>query len=306
LAVNAHKTLNYRGGELKGKILKINACARNVVAVFCLIIMPFTYETKAAEIQVTSQPPLPVANLLKNPSFDILDGNFPSNWPIRNEDISKYVHIIYHSKNGHSGGFVRFEVGNAAIPAYLTQSVTVEPNTLYKYGGWIRYRFGNGLMHLSSVVTDRNRVDKSFDNRRYIYSWAQTPLVPNFVPEEWTDSPPFDKWCYIETDCKTLPGQQTLTFNLGSYFSRSSIDFDDVFLIPAITTLNLNVSGGRLKRISVNDENGQVHWDSGTLSKNLANYIQSIPNLPSTSRYLITCELANGSKIQKWYPESKK
>ncbi len=249
-------------------------------------------------ITVTADPPLPVPNLMRNGEFEAGDDVAPEGWAYSTcvPDAGRFTRL---TEGGRSGAYERVESFNSSTNAYLSQVTHVRPDTLYRAGAWVRIRGGTMVMWLHAYVEGRR-----FDERAYLHSWGRSPLVPDFVRLEWTDSPPPDRWLWVGREFRTWPGQTMVNMHLGAYFDRSDMDIDGAFLGLARTTLTVEVTGGPLKRVRVVNEAGAEVWAGDDLEGTQA-LTQQIADLPTDTRYQVIVTQPDGREVGVWYPEER-
>ncbi|MCK5803045.1 MAG: hypothetical protein KAI66_09445 [Lentisphaeria bacterium] len=246
-------------------------------------------------IEVSASPALPVPNLLTNPSFEKGD-EMPDHWGVSTAapHLFRYCRM---PEDGRHGAFLKIDAKSTVMSGYCAQVVKVAPDTLYRVGAWTRLRGGYALLWMHSYVKGRR-----FDQREKLVSWGKNPLSPDFVPLEWTRSPPPDKWIWLGRELRTWKEQTQVNMHLGSYFERGSMDFDDAFLGLARTTLKVTVSGEEITKITVKNLAGDICWESADLPAKMTRVEQAIPDLPTGTRYQISIRTASGREAVKWYP----
>ncbi|MBD3292325.1 MAG: hypothetical protein GF393_05335 [Armatimonadia bacterium] len=251
------------------------------------------------QIAVTADPPLPVPNLMENAEFERGDDSAPAGWAV-NTSISRAGAFERLAEGGRNGAYLRVESFTSTTNAYASRAAPVEPDTLYRAGAWVRMRGGAMVMWLHAWVDG-----KRFAERAYLHSQGLSPLVPDFVRLEWTDSPDPDEWHWVGREFNTWPDQEDLSMHLGAYFERSSMDIDGAFLGLARTTLTVSVTGGGIERVRVENEAGEEVWSSGELAGGTTTMRQDLPDLPTDSRYRVIATQPDGTEVAAWYPEEQ-
>lgn len=242
------------------------------------------------QIEIVSDPPLPVENLLKNPGFD--EGNGISGW-------LDEMHVGYlqkwEEKGGVTGGCVRVEClrSNILSSGFIVQKVSVDPNAQYVGGASLRMRYGKAFLRLKPSTSAGKEVEA--------ISWAGSPLTPNFLSREMTGSPEAEKWIKIQGAINTESDDHEVTVGLGAFQDPTSIDFDNAYLCKAKVDLSVAVRGRYIRRVVVRDETGQEIWTSGEL-KNIEKVEQRIDGVNSLSRYEVIALDATGREFKRWYP----
>ena len=266
----------------------------------CLIVVLGSTCTTAAEvtIEVSAFPELPVPNLLVNAGFEKGSG-VPAGWSIS----SGLPHLFQFRRipeDGRHGAFLRIDAKSTVMSGYCAQVVKVAPDTLYRVGTWARLRGGGALLWMHGYVNGRR-----YDQRAKLVSWGKNPVVPDFVPLEWTRSPAPDQWIWTGRELRTWEGQTQVNMHLGSYFERGSMDFDDAFLGLARTTLKVSVFGETFAGVTVKNAIGDVCWESGPLPAETFRVDQTVPDLPTDTRYQISVRAVSGKETVRWYPDAE-
>ncbi len=268
---------------------------RLLLALALLAALPACAQVRIA---VTADPPLPVPNLMHNGEFEAGDDVAPEGWAHGTcvPDAGRFTRL---TEGGRSGAYARVEAFRSSTNAYLSQVTRVLPDTLYRAGAWVRMRGGTMVMWLHAYVDDRR-----FDERAYLHSWGCSPLVPDFVRLEWTDSPPPDEWLWVGREFRTWPGQTGINMHLGGFFDPSDMDIDGAFLGLARTTLTVEVTGGPLARVRVLNEAGDEVWASDDFG-GVGALTQEVADLPTDTRYRIIVTRPDGTEVAAWYPEER-
>ena len=183
----------------------------------------------------------------------------PDRWSV-SSGLPHLIRFRRVPENGRHGAFLSIDATSTVMSGYCAQLVQVEPDTLYQVGAWTRLRGGYALLWMHTYVNGRR-----YDQRAKLVSWGGNPVVPDFVPLEWTRSPAPDKWLWLGRELRTWKEQTRVNMHLGSYFERGSMDFDDAFLGLARTTLKVKASGERISRVTVKNDAGDVCWESDPL-----------------------------------------
>ena len=260
-----------------------------------VVLLAGTVAAVEPVIDVSASPELPVANLLANPGFE-KGSEMPDCWNV-SSGLPDLFRFRRGPENGRHGAFLGIDATSTVMSGYCAQAVEVEPDTLYRVGVWTRLRGGYALLWMHAYVNGRR-----YDQRAKLVSWGKNPLVPDFVPLEWTRSPASDQWIWMGRELRTWKEQTQVNMHLGSYFERGSMDFDDAFLGFAQTTLKVKVSGEEFTQVTVKNAAGDVCWESGVLPAKTMRVDQTIPDLPTDTRYQISIKTASGKEVVKWYP----
>jgi hypothetical protein len=262
----------------------------------------------AVTVSVTADPPLPVPNLLHNPGFE-LGSDMPESWAV-SSGMPELFRFQRQSR-GRSGACLRVQGLSSIMSGYLAQHFAVTPGTRYVGGAWLRLRAGHCLIWLLAYPSGQR-----WDVYIHKASWGGNPLVPDFVPLDYTNggyswvgtSPDaadsgHAQWSWVGQEFTTEPAQNSLNFHVGSYFERGDMDFDDCFLGLARTKLSLQVSGAVLKEVRVESDAGKLCWSSGALPDGTTAVRQELPDLSTQLRYKVVALTAAGEEVQRWYPQ---
>lgn len=260
------------------------------------LLLTTAWASAEIDLRLSADPPLPVSNLLRNPGFET-GGAMPEQWSI-SSGMPELFSFERQAAGGRSGACLRVEGRSSIMSGYLAQHLAVLPATRYVGGAWLRLRAGHCLIWLLSYPAGQR-----WDVYIHQASWGGNPLVPDFVPLAYTDSPPPDRWVWVGQEFTSQPTQDSLNFHVGSYFERGSMDFDDAFLGLARTTLTVTVAGEALRRVRVSNEAGAECFSSGDLPPDTRRLDKALPDLPTRTRYCLTATTAAGKEVQRWYPE---
>ncbi len=263
-----------------------------------LLLLLAAVEPAAADVRVdvSADPALPAQNLLKNPGFEA-GGEMPDGWGI-SSGMPELFRFRRQATGGRQGACARVDGLSSRMSGYLAQFVPVQPATRYRAGAWLRLRGGHCLIWLLSYVAGRR-----WDVYIHKASWGGNPLVPNFIPLEFTDSPPPDQWVWVGQEFTTESGQTNLNFHVGSYFERGSMDFDDAFLGLARTTLRVKVAGEALRSVTVQDDGGKEWLATGPLPEQTTSFEREMKEMPTSARYQVIVRTIAGQEVRRWYPE---
>lgn len=248
-------------------------------------------------IEVSTDPPLPVANMFVNPGLE--EGNArPESWGVDASEPA-VVDFDYRKSGGYQGAYLRVDAHGSTSNGYLSQPVQVQPDTLYRAGAWVRIRGGTMVMWLHAWVDG-----KRFDERAYLKSYGALPLVPDFVKIEWTTSPDPNEWVWVGREFRTWPGQTLVNPHFGAYFDRGSMDLDEPFIGLARTALDLKVRGTPLKSVRILNEAGDEVFASDALPEGTTSFARTLPDLPTDTRYRVSVTTTDGEVTERWYPEA--
>jgi len=276
---------------------------------FCFLLLFSSISAKSIDVEVTCDPSLPVKNLLSNSSFENGAGA-PENWSLAERSVyfrwtREYLWITkvqkVEGKGRNGGACVRQEVNTDSVLSelFIRQAVTVKPDTLYRAEIWAKIKSGRAYLH----IIDSRIKDESSQNAvyKYLISWHDSPLIPDFIDKEWTRSPPADQWNKIEAEMGSGKGD-VMYFDFGSYYGKGSVDYDDAFFGEALTDMTVTVKGEDVISVDVNDEFGKLAWTGKETEKNGGTYIFKIGKLKTSSKYKITVKAKNTQEKSVWYP----
>jgi len=252
----------------------------------------------AVTIAVTSEPPLPVANLFVNPGLEEGDDK-PDGWAVSASDPG-VVDFSYPKTGGYRGAYLRMDAHGSTSNGYLSQPVRLVGDTLYRAGIRVRLRGGRMVLWLHAWVNERR-----FDERVYHTSWGALPLIPDFVNLDWTTSPDPEAWTWVGREFRTWPEQTSVNPHFGVFFERGSMDLDEAFIGLARTTLKLTAGGAPLARVVLRDQADKVRWDSGPLAAGTTRLEQDVPDLPTDTRYRVVVTTRDGEEIEQWHPQGE-
>lgn len=263
------------------------------------VVLAATCSCVAAEvaIEISADPPLPVANLFVNPGLEEGDAR-PEGWGVAASEPA-VVDFDYPKTGGHHGAYLRVDAEGSTSNGYLSQPVHVLPDTLYRAGAWVRIRGGTMVMWLHAWVDG-----KRFDERSYLKSYGSLPLIPDFVKIEWTTSPDPNEWVWVGREFRTWADQGNVNPHFGAYFSRGSMDLDDPFIALARTTISVRATGAGLARVKVLSEAGDEVFASDALPDGTASFEHQLPDLPTDTRYRVSVTTTAGEVAERWYPEA--
>ncbi len=270
-----------------------------LVRLWAVAVMAAVCSCGAAEvaIEISADPPLPVANLFVNPGLEEGDAR-PEGWGVAASQPD-VVDFDYPKTGGHQGAYLRVDAEGSTSNGYLSQPLSVLPDTLYRAGAWVRIRGGTMVMWLHAWV-DGTR----FDERAYLKSYGSLPLIPDFVKIEWTTSPDPEEWIWVGREFRTWPDQGNVNPHFGAYFSRGSMDLDDPFIGLARTTLSVRATGPGLAQVKVANEAGNEVFVSDKLAEGTAAFEHELPELPTDARYCVSVTTTDGEVAERWYPEA--
>lgn len=277
-----------------------------VLCILAILNVVLSGRAAECEINISASPKLPVENLVKNSDFSA-GGAQPDDWKFA--ERSAYFHASREpwrcefgrkEKGGRSGAFLTMDVLTASLLSelFIRQEVSVQPDTLYRIGVYARIRSGQAYLHILNQDKYAYRAKNEFKT-----SWRGSPLTGSFVPAERLRGPKPDEWVLISTEIRTKKDETLLYVDVGSYYERASVDFDDVYCEAAHTALSVDVACQNLKQVVVSDDAGVTHWDSGGLQADTDRIKKTLSGLPSEKKYKVTVINSENKSFSQWYPK---
>lgn len=262
-----------------------------LVSLLCLIAC--TFQAHAADVQITADPPLPVANLLVNPGFEEGAGDQPAAWKFGTASPDNFV--TAWSAEGHVGRAVYCKALSASMSGYWGQGVALQPETDYRLTGWYRLRGGKLLVYVHAPPPTLNE-------RFYATSMLNHFLVPVFLKPEYMRGTP-DTWLPLKMEFRTPAGLTAASVSLGMYFAAGEVWYDDFSLQVAKTTLKLKVSETEdLRSVQVKTAAGAVVYDSGPLPPGTRSLQHDCPQVSTEDSYVVVVTGTDGKTTTRQYP----
>jgi hypothetical protein len=261
------------------------------VCLLCLIAC--TLPAFAADIQITADPPLPVANILANPGFEDGADAQPAAWKFGTASPDNFV--TGWAAEGRTGKAVCCKALSASMSGYWGQGVTLQPDTDYRLTGWFRLRGGKLLVYVHAPPPTLNE-------RFYATSMLNHFLVPVFLKPEYMRGAP-DTWQPLKMEFRTPAGLAAASVSLGMYFTAGEVWYDDFSLHVAKTTLKLKVTDTEdLRSVQVKTAAGEVVYDSGVLAAGTRALEHDCPGVSTEGSYVVVATGASGKTSTKQYP----
>jgi len=260
---------------------------------------------RAAEIRVTSDPPLPVANLLQNPNVEEGRDGQPDAWRFTTARPDNFE--IDWVDGGRSGKCLRVRAKSAVMSGYWAQSVPVEPGKKYLFRGYYRLMGGKMLCyaHARTPLPDGRSV--AVDQRFYRGTMRGHWLAPVFLPPDSLGGPDPNQWYPFRIIAEIPPPMQAISLSLGLFFEAGEVWFDDLHAGLAETELAIQVKAGpgeSIERVTVMpvDADKPV-FDSGPLAAGTSLFEKKLGGQPTDAVYEVVATLAGGKKITARYPQ---
>lgn len=281
---------------------------KNIISAFWAVAGMVTIGN-AMELQITCSPELPVRNLLKNPSFEEGEGQ-PAHWDFADRSVyfrwtREYLWISRITKEEgqgrNSGACIRQETNTDSILSelFIRQKVKVKPDTLYRASIRTRIRGGRAYLHLvDSRIEQELAAGMTY---KYLISWHNSPLLPEFVREEWLNGPRPHEWHQLKAQLNSKNGD-VLYFDFGAYYGKGSADYDDAFLGEALTDMTVKTQEKRDCFIEVKNQEGKIIHQEKPSRQTDELKIFTIKELDTDQRYQITLKGQGLKEKTIWYP----
>lgn len=271
------------GFLMRGHMLAILLCLLSLAA-----------PALAADVQISADPPLPVANLLANPGFEEGTGDQPAGWKFGTASPDNFV--TAWAAEGHAGRAVYCKALSGSMSGYWAQGVRLQPETDYRLTGWFRLRGGKLLAYVHAPPPTLNE-------RFYATSMYNHFLVPVFLKADFMRGAP-DTWQPLRMDFRTPAGLGGASVSLGMYFAAGEVWYDDFSLQGAKTTLKLRVRDDEdLRSVQVTTAAGEVVYDSGPLAPGTRSLEHDCPGVSTEGSYAVVVTGTNGKTTTTRYPE---
>lgn len=261
---------------------------------------------QAAEIAVTSDPPLPVPNRVTNPGIEQADEQGkPLDW--RFTTAKPEIYEVGRVEGGRSGHCLWLKANTDEMSGYWAQDVPVTAGTKQLFKGWWRLAAGKMLIYAHGRITLPDGRRRAIDARDFHGTSRGHWLVPVFLPPDALGGPQPDEWYPFRLEADITEGFEQLALSLGLYFQTGEAWFDDLWAGLARTTLDLTVTapdGPALKRVVVTPVDGvKPVFDTKDLPPETREVKQTLPDLPTDAVYETVVTLADGQTVRRLYPE---
>lgn len=255
----------------------------------------------AVEITVVADPPLPITNLVANPSIEEGDfepaawrfgtarpDNFDNRWESTGRTGSRSLHVLTKDK---------------VMSGYWTQAVQVEPGRDYIFSGHYRTSGGRLLM-FAKANYKRDGVAMHLDERVYAGSRRDHWLSPVFLPPEAMTDPEVDEWVPFKIMLAIPPEVSEIALSLGSYFSPGEAWFDDISLVPTTTDLKVTVIpwGAPLTGVRVVDDAGEQVYASPAMERIPDVFEFAVEGVDASRSYVVIATHKDGKETRAAYP----
>lgn len=255
----------------------------------------------AVEITVTADPPLPIKNLVANPSVE--EGDFePAAWRFGTATPDNFV--TRWENTGRTGSrSLRVLTKDKVMSGYWTQAVHVQPGVSYLFSGYYRTSGGRLLIYAKGNYK-RDGVAMRLDERFYAGSRRGHWLSPVFLPPEAMTDPTVDEWVRFEIPLSIPPEVSEIALSLGSYFSPGEAWFDDISLAPATTVLKVTVMpwGAPLTGVRVVDDAGEQVYASPEMERIPDVFEFEVESVDASRSYEVIATHRDGTETRVAYP----
>ncbi len=261
----------------------------------------------AAQITLTGDPPLPVANLIANPGVEQGAGNQPAHWNFGTANPENFE--TGWRDGGRSGKCLWMKAKTGVMSGYYNQAVPVEPGRAYLFRGFSRLAAGKLLVYANSSIAlpDGRRV--AVDERFYRGTMRGHWLVPVFLPPDALGGPDPNAWLPFRLKVNVPEGMKAVALSLGLYFQPGEVSFDDLWAGLAATDLSLSVKaapGETLSRVVVKAVgNDRPVYDSGGLKPGTTEFGTALKAQATDAVYEVSATLGDGQVIVRRYPEGE-
>lgn len=261
----------------------------------------------AAELRLSSEPPLPVPNLLVNPGVEEGTDGTPAAWA-----FGTATPAIFESAwgdGGRSGRCLWIKADTGEMSGYWAQSLPVVPGTPYLAKGHLRLLSGKVLCYVHGTADVGGGRKVSVDARHYRGTMRGHWLTPVFVPLGALSGPDAEQWYPFRIAFTPPAPLDRVTFSTGLYFAAGEARFDDLEVCLAEVSLRIRVepaAGEVLQRVTVTaDGKAKPIFDSGTLPAGTGVVTHEIPGQPSDGQWTLTARLADGRTLRERYPKQE-
>lgn len=261
----------------------------------------------AADIVVSGNPPLPVANIIQNPGMEAGQGAMPDGWSfgtaIRDNFLTEW------KNNGRSGKCLWMKAKTEVMSGYFHQNVPVQGQHSYLFKGFYRLAGGKMLIyaHASQALPNGRRA--SVDQRFFRGTMRGHWLVPVFLPPDSLGGPDPEAWLPFRLEAAIPDGMTDIALSLGLYFQAGEVSFDDIWAGLARTDLTVSAkapAGDTLRRVVVRPAGvARPVFDSGELKAGTADFQTIVKQQPTDAVYEVIATLTSGKALQSRYPEEE-
>lgn len=271
-----------------------------LVAVIALAAGPLA----AVEIQLSSDPPLPVANLAQNPGMEEGQDDQPAHWRWGTATPDNFV--TEWADTGQTGArSLYLKAHSGKMSGYWSQAVEVEPGREHVFKGFYRLGGGRILCRVHGKAQQGAELAQ-VDERVYFGSMRGHWLVPVFIPEEALAGADPEEWYPFRVAAKIPEELRSVSLSVGMYFTPGEVSFDDVWFGLARTTLKVKIEAGedQLKEIRIwSDQREEPLFASPEGASLPATFEKVLEDVPADAVYRVGVTTADGQRTARDYPE---
>ncbi len=261
----------------------------------------------AAELSIAAEPPLPVANQVRNPGAENGRDLLPEDWSFTTARPDIYT--TGWVDGGRSGKCLWAKCRTSEMSGYWSQSVPVTAGLKHRFSGWYRLASGRLMCYAHGRGTLPDGRTRTIDQRVYQGTMRGHWLAPVFLAPEALGGPDPALWYPFRIEVEVTEGFTSLTFSAGLYFQPGEVWFDDLFAGLARTTLLPVVKAGEgetLRRVVVRQAgvDKPLH-DTRELPAGAREWHQRLADLPTDAVYEVEATLTDGRVVRQGYPTTE-
>jgi len=261
----------------------------------------------AAEITVTSDPPLPVPNLIVNGDIEQGAGDKAASWAFGTANPENFE--TGWRDGGRSGKCLWMKAKTGVMSGYYNQAVPVEPGKQYLFKGFYRLAAGKLLAYANSSLRLPDGRSVAVDERFYQGTMRGHWLVPVFLPPDALGGPDPNAWLPFRLDVKVPEGMKWVSLSLGLYFQPGEVCFDDLWAGLAQTDLTIGAKaavGETLSRVVVKAVGvDKPVLDSGALKAGSTDFSTVVKAQATDAVYEVTVTQGDGKVVVRRYPDGE-
>jgi hypothetical protein len=261
----------------------------------------------AAEITVSSDPPLPVPNLIANGDCEQGAEGKAAQWSFGTATPSNFE--TAWRDDGRSGKCLWMKAKTGVMSGYFSQSVPVQPGRAYLFHGFFRLGAGRMLVYANSSIAlpDGRRV--AVDQRFYQGTMRGHWLVPVFLPPDALGGPDLNAWLPFRLSVNITESMTAVALSLGLYFQPGEVSFDDLWAGLGQTDLSVSVkaaAGETLSRVVMTPVGASKPvYDSGVLKAGTTEFSTLVKQQPTDAVYEVAVTRSDGQVTVRRYPEGE-
>jgi len=253
----------------------------------------------AAELSISSDPPLPAPNLILNPGIEEGKDGKPKHWGWGTAAPENFR--TAWSDKGRTGKCLYLKAETGVMSGYWSQSLKLAPSTEYVLKGWFRINGGKLLCFAHSKTPDGRGIDSRF----YASSMRNHYLVPVFLKPEYMAGLDAENWHPFRVPFKTLEKMERVSASLGMYFRAGEVFYDDISITRAKTDLKIAARADEdaLLHVKVLAEGEEKPvFDSGPLPAGRKDFEKTVASVSAEHRYVLEVTTRDGKVHRRSYP----